>query len=68
MIRRLLVLCFAYAAVLTWLLVAIVAMTQGGTITLNFNQYHEGWFEVGLLVATAILMPPIMWTVIRNRV
>lgn len=28
---------------------ATLAMTQGGSLTVNFNALHEGWAEVGLL-------------------
>ncbi len=67
MIRSLLVLCWAYAALLVLLLVAVVAMTQGGTITLDFNRWHEGWLEVGLLATVALLMPAIMLKTIRGE-
>ncbi len=66
MIPRLLVLCWAYATVLTLLLVAVVAMSQGGTITLDFNRWHEGWLEVGLLATVAFLMPATILKVIRS--
>ena len=66
MLYRLLVLSFAYATVLLLLLVAIQALLGDGTITLDFNRYHEGWLEVGLLTATAVLMPYIILVAIKR--
>jgi len=67
MLRSLLVLCWAYAALLILLLVAVVAMMGDGTITLDFNRWHEGWLEVGALATVALLMPPIMLRIIRHE-
>ncbi len=46
------------------LLIATMAMVDGGRVTLDFNQYNEGWLEVFGL-AWALLLTP--WAYKRVR-
>lgn len=45
-------------------LVAFYAMTAGGgSVTLDFNRYSEGWWEVGLVGLGALVYPWALWKV-----
>ena len=58
-------LCFVgmVSAALTLLLVASTAMLNGGEITLYFNRWHEGWFEVAFLILTVVFVPSFFFKV-----
>ncbi len=65
-ISNFLVLCLNYSCLLLILMLAILAMLGDGTIKLDFNRYSEGWVEIGLLSVAALLMPAIIWKIIKK--
>lgn len=44
----------ASAIILEYAYVAYTAMTHGGYVTNYFNNYHEGWFEVVLMLSIGL--------------
>ena len=38
----------------------------GGRAIIDFNRYHEGWLESGLLIGAVILYPWAWWTCVKQ--
>ena len=61
-------LAYGLATLLIGLLAASSAMLTGnGRVILDFNRFHEGWLEVGLLVVGLPLYVWMMARVIRRE-
>ncbi len=61
------VLAFSWAFGITWLWVIMNAMIRGdGVFTMRFNDYHEGWIEVGIIWTLTLAHPAALAVLARK--
>ena len=56
----------AFASLIFTLLVLIMAMLNGGEVTVSVNRWSEGYLEIALLAAGAVVFPSILLDALRK--
>ena len=61
------ILAFSWSFGITWLWVIMNAMIRGnGNFTMRFNDYNEGWLEVGIIWFLTVAHPIALIVIIRK--
>jgi hypothetical protein len=61
------ILWFSWGLGITWLWVIMNAMIRGGGVfTMRFNDYNEGWAEVGILWFLTLAHPAALIVLMRK--